>query len=135
MKKSLLLLLLVGGLSWEKCAAQDTVQVAPQFVVQTILEKLHHEVNLTEQQRLQVHNLLLERSKQYSLIINRNKSKKLAVSSFQEVNAESFSMLKTILTPEQNEKLQLIRQEEQRQKMAYTEDKLYKSVQDMELDF
>lgn len=135
MKKSILMMALFGGLACGKAFAQDTLSVAPPQVAQSVLEKLDHELSLSSQQETEVYALLVERSKKFDQIRGRNKSKILSKASFQQANEQALIKLQQVLTPEQYEKLKALRQETQQQKAAYQEEELYKSTQDIELDF
>lgn len=135
MKNAILTLILFGGIACGETLAQDTLSVAPPRIAQTVLEKLDHEVALNDQQEQEVYALLVERSKAFSQIREKNNSKKLSKASFQAANEQALAKLQQVLTPEQYEKLKALRQETQRQKAAYREEELYKTPQDIELDF
>ncbi len=126
---------LFGGLACSEAFAQDTLSVAPPQVAQAMLEKLDHELSLTSQQETEVYALLVERSEEFAQIRERNKSKILSKASFQQANEQALRKLQQALTPAQYEKLKALRQETQRQKAAYREEELYKTTQDIELDF
>ncbi len=128
-------MILFGGIACGETLAQDTLSVAPPRIAQTVLEKLDHEVALTEQQKTKVYALLVERSEKFSQIKKKSSTKKLSKASFQAVNEQAHGKLKQVLTPEQYEKLKALRQEAQRQKSAYREEDIYKTPQDIELDF
>lgn len=135
MKKSILALMLLSGIVCGKALAQDTLNVAPPQIAQSILNKLDHELSLSNQQEQQVYALLVARSETFSQVREKNKSKKLSKSSFQAANETALTKLRQVLTPEQYEKLKGLRQETQRQKAAYREEDIYKTPQDIELDF
>lgn len=97
--------------------------------------KLDHEVSLNESQKTEIYALLLERSAKFSQAQQKSNNKKLSKSDFKQANEQALTKLQLILTSEQFEKLKVLRQESQRQKAIYKEDEVYKSLQDIELDF
>lgn len=136
MKTVTSIFILFLSLCYGKVLGQDTLSVAtPQHIAQAILQKLDHDVSLTNKQRTEVYALLLERSEMFGQIKRSNSGKSLVKSNFQQANKQALGKLKQVLTTEQFKTLQALRQETQRQKAAYREDELYKSVQDIELDF
>ncbi|MBF8961752.1 hypothetical protein I0P70_00725 [Pontibacter sp. FD36] len=136
MKRILLAFGLICSLSCIKAVAQDTLTVAvPKNIAQTILAKLDHEVDLNEAQEKKVYAILLERSEKFSQIKQSSKSNKYSKSNFRQVNEQAHSKFKQVLTSDQLEKLKRLRDETQLQRKALREEDIYKSVQDIELDF
>lgn len=135
MKTIIFLSLLTIGFSNGNAFAQDSLHVAPRQVSQVILEKLDHEVTLTSKQKKEVRKLLLERSEKFSQVQQSAGAKKLASADFRQANQQALSKLKLVLTPQQFAKIRSLRQESQRQKAAYKEEVIYKTLQDIELDF
>jgi hypothetical protein len=136
MKTALFFFLVALGLSGGTAFAQDSLRVAaPQQIAQTILEKLDHEVALSKTQKAEVHTLLLERSEKFSQVKKNGGAKKLARADFRQANQQALGKLQAVLTPEQFTKLKTLRQEDQRQKAAYKEEDVYRTIQDIELDF
>ncbi|MFC6996033.1 hypothetical protein [Rufibacter roseus] len=99
------------------------------------MAKLDHEVSLSAEQEDKVLALLQERSEKFSQIQKNAGAKKLAKADFRQVNEQAFSKLQSVLSPEQFAKVKVLRQESQRQKAAYKEEDIYKTLQDIELDF
>lgn len=136
MKKILLTIGLLCSLSCINAMAQDTLTVAtPNHIAQTILDKLNHEVELNNAQRKEVLALLLERSEKFSQIQQSRQLKTFSRADFRQANEQALSKLKQVLTPEQFEALKRLRQETLQQKSTLREEDIYKSVQDIELDF
>ena len=135
MKKAVFTFLFLGGIACGKALAQDTLRVAPPQIAQSILKKLDYELSLTSQQEQEVYALLLERSEKFIQVREKNTSKKLSKSSFRAANETALAKLQQVLTSEQFEQLKALRQEELRQKAAYREEDIYKTPQDIELDF
>lgn len=135
MKKVIVIIVLLCGFACGETFAQDTLRVDPPKVAQSLLEKLNHELTLTTEQQEKVYALLLERSEQFAKIRDANKGKDLSKSSFRVPNQQATDKLKQVLTTEQHQKMKALRLEEQRQKAVYKEEELYKSLQDIEIDF
>jgi hypothetical protein len=136
MKKILFTLGFLCSLSYIEAMAQDTLIVAtPKHTAQTLLEKLDHEVDLSDSQQKLVYAFLLERSEKFAQIQQSRKLKSLSRADFQQANEWALNKLKQVLTPEQFETLKRLRQETQQQRIALREEDIYKSVQDIELDF
>jgi hypothetical protein len=135
MKKALFILFFLCFLSGKQAFAQDTLHVAPKQLALTILDNLHHEVSLTENQREEVYALLIERSEKIEKIKSKVKPAKLSKESVKELNQGTYQKLRKVLTEEQWVKMQALREETRRQKAEFPEELVYPSDEDIVLDF
>lgn len=101
MKKLLFLSFFVSSIFGSKALAQDSLKVSSTQIPLTILEKIDHEVSLSEQQKEEVLTLLTERSTQIENIKAKEKPKKLSKESLFNINQSTYNQLKKILTDEQ----------------------------------
>lgn len=135
MKKVLFILFVLSILAGKEVNAQDTLNVKSQDLALIILDKIDHETSLTKKQKEEIYALLVDRSKQIDQIKNKNKSNNLSKESVIEVNENAYTKLKKVLTDEQFNRLQALREETLKQKEKYSTEELYLSDQDIELDF
>ena len=136
MKKVLSILFVLCCCLGTQALAQDTLNVASQEeLAVVILDKIDHEVSLSEAQRKEVYAVLLERSEKFEQLKARRSMKKLTKASAKEPNERAYQKLRKVLTKEQYNRLQVLREETRKQKAKYPAAKVHQSEQDVVLDF
>ena len=103
--------------------------------MKTILDKIDHEVELTEHQKEEVLALLTERSAQIDKIKTKAKATELKKETLKTPNEQAYNKPKKVLTEEQYATFQALREETGKQKEMYPTEQLYQSEQDVILDF
>jgi hypothetical protein len=137
MKKTFLFLFFLCAFTiyQAQAQAQDTLTISSQQLNMVILDKIDHEVSLTQQQREEVIVMLTERSEQIQKAMAHEKSNIPTKNSFKGLNDQAYHKLKKVLTEEQYNRLRALREETRKQKGMYATEEVYQSEQDLILDF
>jgi hypothetical protein len=135
MKKLLFTLSFVCILSCQQGFAQDSLSMASKNLSMRILDKLNDELSLTEKQRNEIYPLLIERSETIKETKAKNKPEKLNIAAVKKINEQTYKKLEKVLTKEQFKKLHTLREASRKQKARYAEEVVYKTEEDIELEF
>jgi hypothetical protein len=117
--------------------SQDSLQVTPHMMAETITNRIDSEIKLTSEQRLEVYQLLVERSKGYDQTTKKYKSNKSKIGEEKaKIDLKANAKFKKILSKEQYEDYEKIKKQNEEQKRGFNNDQPYLlSEEDDELDF